>query len=240
MTIPTRAGMWVHSATKLNVQLYGMYSRAHIWLHVFESFCVYNAGLDGHWGRQWLDRCVCLGSGSAFHIPLWYSVLWPQETRPAKKLSLSTASPSFCLSCYLPTFLCFSHSISSSLSFTPPSFHILTWEIICHPNLIPSLKVSPQQSSISSDERSPNKSPFSALQVLADILLLSLKIHNTSQCPGQSVYHSDAYFYFIRNSWIHRTATGRKEIFLHYPPSFLPSLFLKTFIPATGSFTHIN
>lgn len=102
-----------------------------------------------------------------------------------------------------------------------------------NPNLIPSLKVSPQQSSISSDKRSPNESPFSALQVLADILLLSLKIHNPSQCPGQSVYHSDAYFYFIRNSWIHRTATGWKEIFLHYPPSFLPSLFLKTFIPAT-------
>lgn len=44
--------------------------------------------LDSYWGRRWRGRCVCFGSDSAFHIPVWYSELWPQETRPAETCSL--------------------------------------------------------------------------------------------------------------------------------------------------------
>lgn len=80
-----------------------IWSCAQICLHVCVSLCVYKAALDGYWGRRWPDRCVCLGSGSAFHIPLWYSVLWPQETHPAKKCARSRSlPPSDCSLSFLP------------------------------------------------------------------------------------------------------------------------------------------
>lgn len=123
MTISTgacaRAAVYpVSICLRLSTRLYCIYSHAHIWLHVCVSLCVYKAALDGHWGRRWPDRCVCLGSDSAFHIPLWYSVLWPQETRPAKKLSLA-AFLSFSL---LPP----PHfSLSVSLFPSLPLYHLL-------------------------------------------------------------------------------------------------------------------
>lgn len=59
----------------------------------FECLCVLNNPWQplGRW--WWSGRCVCLGSNSAFHIPLWYSVLWPQETHSAEKRSVFYVLP---------------------------------------------------------------------------------------------------------------------------------------------------
>ena len=162
MAVSTSACMCVHSAVypievcvRLSVWLHCISAHAHIWLYVCVSLCVHKATLDGHWGRRWPSRCVCLGSSSAFHIPLWYSVLWPQETRPAKKLSLSLCKALFLsLSCHLPI------SLSWFLSF-PPFLSIIYSALFSylnlrnHPSPPPphptlglfsrSLKVSPQR-----------------------------------------------------------------------------------------------
>lgn len=91
-----------------------VYTQAHIWFHVCVSLCVYKAALDSHWGRRWRGQCVCLGTGSAFHIPLWYSVLWPQETRPVEKLS-------FCCVPALQTFVPSRHLLTSPFPLAPLS-----------------------------------------------------------------------------------------------------------------------
>lgn len=141
---------YTHTIHKCDIQ----YTHRHTYIYVHNVYiflyvifsctymsaclCLYKVALDGRWGRRWSDRCVCLGSRSAFHIPLWYSALWPQETRPAKKLCVSL-SPARSLS-LSPTPA--SHLLSSlarslpaalhSESLTSPSFYIQTWEIICH------------------------------------------------------------------------------------------------------------
>lgn len=125
----------VHSSKltsqRVTVQQYStVYNLMHIYVCMFLCLCVYKAALDGHWGRRWPDWCVCLGRVSAFHIPLWYSVLWPQETRPAKKLSLSLCS--IYLSFLPPLHFSLFYFCPLIIYSVPFSFFSLwTWKIIC-------------------------------------------------------------------------------------------------------------
>lgn len=158
--------------------------------------CLYKAALDDHWGRRWSDRCVCLGSDSAFHIPLWYSALWPQETRPAKTLSLSLSAA-------------FLSALSCTATSQLPSLHY--W---LHPLFISKLGKSSVIShphshwcflSFSSYiyiyiyvfDRSPRWDTFLStqlfLQILANMLHMLVRIQNTSQCLSHFMYLSGAY-----------------------------------------------
>lgn len=162
-------------------------SFAQICLQVCASLCVYKAALDGYWGRRWPDQCVCLGSGSAFHIPLWYSVLWPQETRPAKKRSLSLSCSLSLLSCHLLTFLFL--SLPSSRSLTPPCF--FSYVDMENHLSIPSLSLTAILPFFC--QRSLDEAAFSQLQILAAV---SENIQDFTMSQSL-IYQYNTYFSFF-------------------------------------------
>lgn len=158
--------------------------------------CVYKAVLDSHWGWWWRGRCVCFGSDSAFHIPLWYSVLWPQETRPTEKRSLFFAN--FILSLQLLSTL---HVCTSLFSLSQPSFCVFKFEESCvtHTAGLGLYYIS--------DWNPPTRH---LSEHWSFHLLLSLWIYNSSQGSGHSVHHSNAYFSFIRRAFGMNTDRSQK------------------------------
>lgn len=173
-----------------------IWSCAQICLHVCVSLCVYKAALDGYWGRRWPDRCVCLGSGSAFHIPLWYSVLWPQETHPAKKCARSRSlPPSDCSLSFLPP-----PHISVSLS---PFLWIIYSTLFFFPYVDMENHLSNPSRSITAIlpvffcQRSLDEATFSQLQILAAVNDY-IQHFTLSQ---SSIYYYNMYFSFFMQQY---------------------------------------
>lgn len=106
MTIPTRACMWVHSAVQPNLMCNCMVCiLVHIYDCMFLCLSVYI-----------MQALTAIGGGSGSigvfalaavqHSTFLCDIQYCDLRKPAlQRSSLSTASPSFFLSCYLPTFL---------------------------------------------------------------------------------------------------------------------------------------
>lgn len=188
----------------------------HIYDFVFASLCAYIkrplTAIGGSGGAAGVFALAAI-QHSTFLCDIQYCDLRkPALQRSLLSLSLSH-SPSLCsLSLPLATSPILSVFVLSalSLSTTPPSFHIWAWEIMCHPHppQNPHFIFPPWVSKTFSTTlltEVPWRGTFLSTPSLNTHLVAIMK--KSQHCPGHLMYHSDAYFSFIRNSLcIHSTA----------------------------------
>lgn len=213
------------------------YMLMHIYDFVFASLCAYIkrplTAIGGSGGAAGVFALAAI-QHSTFLCDIQYCDL----RKPALQRSLLSLShsPSLCsLSLPLATSPILSVFVLSalSLSITPPSFHIWAWEIMRHPHpppkpsfYFPSLILKNVLHNVTLRlTEVPWRGTFLSTPSLNTHLVAIMK--KSQHCPGHLMYHSDAYFSFIRNSLcIHSTA-----VWTGVTPSislpFFPSLISK-------------